>query len=116
MGSFVTTSKNIMLDSLTVDFMSLHTDDPGVDGLSNEVTGGSPAYARKACVYDAASSSDRLLNADVTFDVPATSVAYVGKWNSSTFIGSDIVTTEVFAAQGQYKVRATTSKLSLTDV
>lgn len=120
MGSFVTSAKNGMLDALTVDRISLHTGDPGAAGTSNEVTGGVPAYARTACVYDAAASSERLLNADVTLNVPAaTSISYVGKWNynggSMIFIGSDVVTTEVFAAQGQYVVLATTSKLTLTD-
>ena len=121
MGNFSTTAKNTMLDSLTVDRLSLHTGDPGVDGTANEVSGGSPAYARVACVYDAAASGERLLNANVTLDVPAaTSVMYVGKWdyNGGTMIfhGSDQVTTETFAAQGQYVATATTSKLTIADV
>ena len=120
MGAFVAAAKNTMLDALTVDRLSLHSGDPGADGLSNELSGGTPAYARKACVYAAASGGERLLNADVTFDVPAsTSVQYVGKWNynggTMIFHGSDQVTTETYGAQGQYIVKATTSKLSLTD-
>jgi hypothetical protein len=120
MGAFVAAAKNTMLDALTVDRLSLHSGAPGTDGLSNELSGGTPAYARKACVYAAASGGERLLNADVTFDVPAsTSVQYVGKWNYNNgtmiFHGSDQVTTESYGAQGQYIVKATTSKLSLTD-
>jgi hypothetical protein len=46
-------------------------------------------------------------------------VQYVGKWNYNNgtmiFHGSDQVTTESYGAQGQYIVKATTSKLSLTD-
>jgi hypothetical protein len=121
MGNFSTTAKNSMLDALTVDRLSLHTGDPGVDGTANEVAGGSPAYARVACTFVAAASGERLLNTTVTFDVPAsTSVAYVGWWDynagSMIFHGSDIVTTEAFAAQGKYEVTATTTKLSITDV
>ena len=120
MGAFVAAAKNSMLDALTVDRLSLHSGAPGTDGLSNEITGGSPAYARKACVYDAAASGERLLNASVTFDVPASaSVQYVGKWSNNggtmIFHGSDQVTTETYGAQGQYIVTGTTSKLSLTD-
>lgn len=120
MGVFVAAAKNTMLDALTVDRLSLHTGDPGTSGTANEVSGGTPAYARKACVYAAASGGERLLNADVTFDIPgSTSVQYVGKWNynggTMIFHGSDHVTTETFGAQGQYIVKATTSKIALTD-
>lgn len=120
MGDFVAAAKNTMLNSLTVDRLSLHSGDPGVDGLSNELSGGSPAYARKSCVFNAAASGERLLNANVTFDVPASTVAYVGFWDynggSMVFHGSDPVTNEVFAAQGQYIVTATTTKLAITNV
>ena len=120
MGDFVNAAKNTMLNSLTVDRLSLHSGDPGGDGLSNEISGGSPAYARQSCVFNAASSGERLLNANVTFDVPACTVAYVGFWDynggSYTFHGSDPVTNEVFAAQGQYIVTQTTTKLAITNV
>jgi hypothetical protein len=113
---FTTTVKNSMLDSETVNLCSLHNGDPGASGTSNELAGGSPAYARKAATFNAAGSGERLLNADVTFDVPASTVAYVGFWNSTgpVFKGSVAVTSEVFAAQGQYKITATTTKLTLT--
>ena len=67
--------------------------------------------------FNAAASGERLLASDVTFDVPAGTVLYVGYWSAiaGTFIGSDIVTSETFGAQGQYIVKATTSKLALTD-
>jgi len=121
MGNFATAAKNTMLDSLTIDRLSLHTGDPGAAGTANEVSGGSPAYARQTAVYNAAGSGERLLNANVTFDVPAaTTVTYVGKWDnnggSMVFHGSDQVTSEAFGAQGQYVVTATTSKVSITDV
>lgn len=120
MGSFNTTAKNTMLDSLTIDRLSLHSGDPGSDGLSNELSGGSPAYARQSCVFNAAASAERLLNADVTFDVPvSTTVAYVGYWDynggSMIFHGSDPVTNETYASQGEYVVKATTTKATLTD-
>lgn len=120
MGTFVDAAKATMLDALTCDRLSLHSAAPGIDGLANEITGGSPAYARQIAVYNAAATGERLLNADVTFDVPICTVAHVGKWNNNAgtmiFHGSDAVTSETFAAQGQYIVKATTSKLALTNV
>ena len=119
MGTFTTTSKNIMLDALTVNKLSLHSANPGVNGTDNELTGGSPAYARKAATYAAANNAQRLLNADVIFDVPAgATVAYVCKWTSGTpdvFRGVDLVTSEVYGAQGTYTVKLTQSLLQLTD-
>lgn len=85
-------------------FASLHTADPGTNG-ANEVTGGSPAYARKAITWNAASGGALDNNANPVFDVPATTVAYVGLWSAvtaGTFYGSFDVTDEVFAAQGTY--------------
>ncbi len=80
---FVDAAKNTMLDALTMNLLSLHTAHPGTDGLSNEVSGGSPAYARVAATINAASGGQRSLNADVAFDVPAGDVAVIGFWNST---------------------------------
>ena len=117
MGAFVAAAKNTMLDSLTVAYASLHTGDPSTTG-ANESTGGSPAYARKAATINAAASSSRALNTDVTFDVPACTVKYVGYWSAlteGTFHGSDPVTNEIFAAQGEYKVLAAGTTLAIAD-
>ena len=101
------TSKNLMLDALAAVavYASLHTADPGASG-TNEVTGGSPAYARKAITWNAAASGALDDSNQPVFDVPAsTTVAYVGLWSlvtAGTFYGSLDVTDEVFAAQGIY--------------
>lgn len=88
-------------------FVSLHTADPGTTGTS-EVTGGSPAYARQACTWDTASGGSMALAAEETFDVPAGTVAYFGVWSLSTggtfYGGGALSDTEVFAAQGTYKL------------
>lgn len=83
---------------------------------SNELSGGSPAYARKNITVNAASGGVRALNADMAFDVmPASTVAYVGYWASGpTFLGSDPVTNEVFAAQGTYTLLASGTTFDLT--
>jgi hypothetical protein len=79
------TTKNAMLDGQAYDNASLHTAFPGTTG-ANEVTGGAPAYARKAITVNAASGGSRQLNAAVTFDVPATTVKWIGYWSAGVFV------------------------------
>lgn len=79
-------TKNNMLNGQTFTLASLHTGFPGTTG-ANEVTGGAPAYAQKPITINAASGGSRLLNAGVTFDVPACTVKWVGFWNAAVFIG-----------------------------
>ena len=80
------TTKDNMLNGQTFTAASLHTGFPGTTG-ANELSGGSPAYARKTITMSASSGGQRLLAGAVTFDVPASTVRWVGYWNSSTFIG-----------------------------
>jgi len=104
---YSTAAKNSMLDHLGTEavFASLHTADPGDTGAS-EVTGGTPAYVRKAITWNAAASGAMDDSNAPVFDVPAgTHVNYVGLWSAEsggTWYGSDVVTEEVFAAQGTY--------------
>ena len=84
---FTTSAKNTMLNALSFATASLHTDFPGQTG-ANEVTGGTPAYARKAITVGAASGEQRTLSAGVTFDVPATTVRWLGFWDATpSFLG-----------------------------
>ena len=99
--------KNAMLNALgtLAVYVSLHSADPGESG-TNELSGGSPAYARKASTWNAASNGS-MDNSNVpVFDVPAgATVSFVGFWSaitSGTFYGSANVTDEVFAGQGTY--------------
>ena len=100
-------AKNSMLTNLAgiAIYASLHTANPGTTGTS-EVTGGSPAYARKSITWNAAAAGSLDNNANPVFDVPAgTTVAFVGLFSavtSGTFYGSFDVTDEVFGAQGTY--------------
>jgi hypothetical protein len=99
--------KNAMLNALgaLAVYASLHTADPGESG-ANEITGGSPAYARKAITWNAAENGAMDDSNIPVFDVPAdTTVSYVGFWSAlttGTFYGSANVTDEVFAGQGTY--------------
>ena len=88
---FSTTANNQMLDALAggtpssiIAFASLHT--AYSTSGANELTGGSPAYARQTITFSAASSSAKASSAvGGAFNVPAaTTVAFVGLWSAST--------------------------------
>ena len=97
------------------DSVSLHTADPG-NGLTvaaGEVTGGTPAYARKAVTFAAAAAGSRASNLAVVFDVPgATTVSHIGYFRGTTFLGSRALRnaantadqTETFTGAGTYTV------------
>lgn len=82
-------AKNYALDALLPADVSLHTA-YSASG-ANEVTGGSPAYARKAITFSAASSGSKASSSTPTLDVPAaTEVQFVGLWglgSPSQFLG-----------------------------
>ncbi len=79
--------KNAMLDSAvagapgTALFLGLHTT---LGSAGTEVTGGSPAYARKAITWNAAATGSKDIAAAVTFDVPAGTIVAVQLWSAST--------------------------------
>lgn len=118
-GIFSDAGKKLKLDSLGTFTLSLHTGDPGTNGTANEISGGSPAYARKSASFGASTTINsttvsRVLSSSVTFDVPAsTTVSWVGVWSGTTFVAKEDVTDEVFAAQGNYTV--TSATLTETD-
>lgn len=108
MAGIVAAGANAMLTGLTgvVGFVSLHTADPGATGTS-EVTGGSPAYARKAITWAAASGSQVSNSAQVVFDVPtSTTIRFLGYWSASTggtFYGSRALdANQTYSSQGTY--------------
>lgn len=107
---------NLMLDALAAaaGFVSLHTADPGTTGAS-EITGGSPAYARKAITWAAATGSNLDSSNAPVFDVPAgATVSYYGLWSAATggtlYVAGPLSAAEAFAAQGTY----TLSDLDIT--
>lgn len=113
-------AKNLMLNALRgaggVTHVSAHTADPGDTG-ANEVTGGTPAYARAAVAFAAAAGGviDDSTNG-ATMNIPAaTTVTHIGFWNGATagtFLGSRALSAnEVFAGQGTLTV--TDAKLDL---
>lgn len=111
------TALNAMLTHLAslIGYLSLHTDAVG-GGSGNEVTGGSPAYARKAVTWNAASGGALDNSNTSVFDVPAgTTVRRVGFQSAvtaGTYYGDADVTDETFGAQGTYTV--TDADITLT--
>jgi hypothetical protein len=82
------TTKNALLDSAvsgglvtSATHMGLHTAFPPSTG--NELTGGSPAYARQAIAWSAASAGSKSITGTETFDVPAAStVRAIATWSA----------------------------------
>lgn len=76
------TTVNAMLDAIVMDLASLHTAYSATG--TNEVTGGSPAYAKKAITMAAAASRARAASTAPLFDVPAsTTVRFIGLWTNA---------------------------------
>ena len=93
-------------------FGALFTADPGTaDAATGEVTGGAPAYARKAMNWGAAAAS--AISGTGTFDVPAaTTVNYFGVTNLGVAGVANVrdsvaIGPQTFASQGTYTVTPT---------
>jgi hypothetical protein len=82
---FPTATKNAWLAGQDIDFVSLHSGFPGTTG-ANEISGGTPAYARQAASLGAASGGQRLLSASATWNVPPVTVRFIGLWKSGVFV------------------------------
>ena len=108
MAGLVNDGKNLLLEGLAVgvDFVSLHTGDPGVSG-SVEISA-SP-YARKGVDWAAAASGTISSASAIVFDVPgSTTINHLGYWSASTsgtFYGSRALDTEqTYATPGTYTI------------
>jgi len=82
-------AKNVMLDALDesqaagAKFASLHSAYSATG--TNELTGGTPAYARKAATWNNAAAGAKAINGTIVFDVAAAAVVrFVGFWDAVT--------------------------------
>jgi hypothetical protein len=114
-------ARNLGVDAIAAVGLrwALHTADPGAaDTATGELSGGSPAYARKAVAWNAASGGTATQNGDVVIDVPSGStVTWASLWNTagtSRYL-KKAVTSEAFGAQGTYTIKGTTTTLDLND-
>jgi hypothetical protein len=108
MAGLVNAGKDLLLEGLAVgvDFVSLHTGDPGISG-SVEVNA-SP-YARKVVDWAAAASGSMSSASPIVFDVPgSTTINHLGYWSASssgTFYGSRALdTAQTYATPGTYTI------------
>ncbi len=88
---------------------SVHTADPGTTGAS-EVTGGTPAYARKALTWTAGTTGTG--TASATYDIPSgITAAWGGIWSQvatgGTFRDTVDIVDQAFASQGQLTINYT---------
>jgi hypothetical protein len=112
----IVAERNQMLTSETsrLAYISLHTADPSTTGTA-EATGGSPAYARKALAWGAASAGS-ISATQVAFDAPAGSYSYVGFWSAATggtfYGGAALATAQTLSSQGVIQVTPTFTQTS----
>jgi hypothetical protein len=103
----ITSTKQTLANSYATAaaYASLHTAQPS-QGTPAEVTGGAPAYARKALTWTPSGSGTS--TASATFDVPTgTTVTFAGLWSASTagtLVDFVSVTSQTFNSQGQLTV------------
>jgi hypothetical protein len=111
--------KGVALNALgaAVLRVSLHTADPSTSG-ANEVTGGSPAYAKEAVAFGAATNGVIASTGDVVFDVPGgTTITHLGFWNAAgtTFYGGQALSApETYGSQGTYTLLTGDITVTLT--
>ena len=105
-----TAMKNVLATEYgaTALYAALYTTAPGASA-GTEVTGGSPAYARKSISWGAPSNG--VITATVTFDVPSgTTVVGAGVHSAvtaGTYYDGASVTSQAFASQGTYQLTLT---------
>ena len=80
-------TRNVACNAAIPNNLSLHSAFPGTSGTANELSGGTPAYARKTVACLAAVGGSTTSVATTTFDVPSGStVSWVGAWEAGTFM------------------------------
>lgn len=99
-------------------FVSGHTADPGDTGTS-EISGGSPAAARKSVTWNAPANGTMTASNQPVLDVPglgAGSLTHLGYWTAligGTFLGSrPLDTPQPFPTQGTYTASGITESRS----
>lgn len=112
MAIATTAEKNSLATKYGTDaaYAALFTADPGTSGtVVGEVSGGAPAYARKAITWGAPSAG--VITGTVTFDVPAsTTITFAGVCSAATgatLIDKGAITSQTFAGQGTYTLTLT---------
>lgn len=111
MASMTTAEANLAATNFSTNYpwASLYTTAPTQSAAGTEVTGGSPAYARKSVTWGAASGG--VITGTCSFDVPTgTTVVGLGM-NSLATAGvygwGATVTSQTYSSQGTYAATIT---------
>jgi hypothetical protein len=87
-----------------------------LDSTGTELTGGSPAYARKAITWGAAANGSMSASNQPVFDVPAGAsvkhVIFMSALTSGTEYARATVTEETYGNQGTYTLTSATLDLN----
>jgi len=111
--------EDVYLNAIADHGASLITHIGLVDENGTELTGGNPAYARKAVTWTSASGGTIRPDADLTFDIPEGTT--VGGWRGysasteGTDYGGKALTQETFASQGEYKLLSASTGILHSD-
>lgn len=109
--------KNIALDAVAAAITHLGLANNVIgSGSAGELSGGSPAYARKAATWGAAASGSVALTGSYAFDIPPAETVRRATFHSAltagTYYGDGELTDETYAGQGTYTLTGGT--LSIT--
>lgn len=90
-------------------YISLHTASPGTTG-ANELTGGSPAYARVATTWGSVTGGS-VTGSQVTLNVPASTITHWGIWDAVSggnyYDGGTLPFSQTYGSQGTYLLTPT---------
>lgn len=102
--------KNKMLDALGVTHVGL------LDETGTELTGGTPAYARKAITWNPAANGALVASNQPVFDVPASktiaSVIFMSAVTGGTELARADIAQESYNNQGTYTLTSATLDLN----
>ena len=110
--AYETAGKNAMLNALgaLITYVGL------LDETDTEITGGSPAYERKAITWAAADAGEMAASNTPEFDVPASTTVSKVIFMSASVAGTKYaeadVDDEVFTNQGTYTLTSVTLDLN----
>lgn len=111
MASMTTTQANALATKVSTDypFAALYTSAPTQTAAGTEVTGGTPAYARKTVTWGTVTAG--VITGTCTFDVPTgTTIVGLGLHSLATagvYGWGATVTSQAYASQGTYAATIT---------
>ena len=92
-----------------------------VDGTGTEISGGNPAYARKAVEWTEAEDGSISPTLDLVFDIPAGKTvagwrAYSAGSGGPDYGGASFENQEVYSGQGNYRLLASQTAIQIESI